>query len=166
MAHSVLTSDEQVVIESPGTVYYRRFDNDENARGTLFPLRNNSIVFVTRRLLVFGYERHPEYDLSQILKVEPYSDGFKTQVLFHGTDDEPEEVIGYFCEIDGSQVDRRLAALMKPEKSKMTEPEPQPAQPAIVREREVIREIVKVKCSHCGNLYDQIEDKCPYCRGR
>jgi hypothetical protein len=32
-------------------------------------------------------------------------------------------------------------------------------------EREIIREIVKVRCSYCGNLYDETEDKCPHCGG-
>jgi hypothetical protein len=34
-----------------------------------------------------------------------------------------------------------------------------------VREREIIREIVKVRCPYCGNLYDETEDKCPHCGG-
>jgi hypothetical protein len=35
-----------------------------------------------------------------------------------------------------------------------------------VREREIIREIVKIKCPYCGQLYDQKEDKCPNCGAR
>lgn len=35
-----------------------------------------------------------------------------------------------------------------------------------VRETEVIREIVKIKCPYCGQLYDQTEDKCPNCGAR
>jgi flagellar basal body-associated protein FliL len=38
------------------------------------------------------------------------------------------------------------------------------AQP-IVKEKEIIREIVKIRCSYCGNLYDENQDKCPYCGG-
>jgi uncharacterized membrane protein len=34
-----------------------------------------------------------------------------------------------------------------------------------VREREIIREVVKIRCSYCGNLYDESQDKCPYCGG-
>jgi hypothetical protein len=37
-----------------------------------------------------------------------------------------------------------------------------PNQPE-VREREIIREIVKIRCPYCGQLYNQIEDKCPNC---
>jgi hypothetical protein len=34
-----------------------------------------------------------------------------------------------------------------------------------VVEREIIREIVKIRCPYCGNLYDETEDKCPHCGG-
>jgi len=40
-----------------------------------------------------------------------------------------------------------------------------PNQPE-VREREIIREIVKIKCPYCGQLYNQTEDKCPNCGAR
>jgi ABC-type bacteriocin/lantibiotic exporter with double-glycine peptidase domain len=36
------------------------------------------------------------------------------------------------------------------------------AQPAVAQ-REIIREVVKIRCSYCGNLYDESMDKCPYC---
>jgi heme/copper-type cytochrome/quinol oxidase subunit 2 len=29
--------------------------------------------------------------------------------------------------------------------------------------KEIIREIVKIRCPYCGNLYDETEDKCPTC---
>ena len=35
-----------------------------------------------------------------------------------------------------------------------------------VREREIVREIVKIRCSYCGNLYDEKYDKCPHCGGK
>jgi flagellar basal body-associated protein FliL len=38
----------------------------------------------------------------------------------------------------------------------------QPAQPPAVQ-KEVIREIVKIRCPYCGNLYDEDQDKCPTC---
>ena len=38
-------------------------------------------------------------------------------------------------------------------------------QPQVV-EREVIREVVKIKCPYCGQLYDQSLDKCPNCGAR
>ena len=33
----------------------------------------------------------------------------------------------------------------------------------VIRENEVI---VKIRCSHCNNLYDETLDKCPHCGGR
>ncbi len=35
----------------------------------------------------------------------------------------------------------------------------------IVKEKEIIREIVKIRCPYCGNLYDEKLDKCPHCGG-
>ena len=35
----------------------------------------------------------------------------------------------------------------------------------VVREREIVREIVKIRCQFCGNLYDESTDRCPYCGG-
>ena len=37
---------------------------------------------------------------------------------------------------------------------------------AIVREREIIKEIVKIRCPYCNNLYDERYDKCPHCGGK
>jgi uncharacterized membrane protein len=34
------------------------------------------------------------------------------------------------------------------------------------KEREIIREIVKIRCPYCGNLYDEKEDKCPCYGGK
>jgi hypothetical protein len=34
-----------------------------------------------------------------------------------------------------------------------------------VQEREIIREVVKIRCPYCGSLYDETEDKCPNCGG-
>jgi len=36
----------------------------------------------------------------------------------------------------------------------------------VVKEREIIREIVKIRCPYCNNLYDEKYDKCPYCGGK
>ncbi len=111
-------------METAATVYYTRFESDENARGTLFLLDDGSVVFVTKRLLVFGYERHHGYDKGQILKVETYSDGFKAHVLFPESGDEPEEVISYFYEIE-RDVDRWAAALSRaPEQPKRVDAVP------------------------------------------
>jgi len=37
---------------------------------------------------------------------------------------------------------------------------------AVVKEREIIREIVKIRCPYCNNLYDEKYDNCPYCGGK
>jgi len=36
----------------------------------------------------------------------------------------------------------------------------------IVKEREIIKEIVKIRCPYCNNLYDEKYDKCPHCGGK
>ena len=35
----------------------------------------------------------------------------------------------------------------------------------VIREKEIIKEIVKIRCPYCNNLYDEKEDKCPHCGG-
>jgi DNA-directed RNA polymerase subunit RPC12/RpoP len=40
------------------------------------------------------------------------------------------------------------------------------SKPTVVKEREIIREIVKIRCPYCNNLYDEKYDKCPYCGGK
>ena len=34
-----------------------------------------------------------------------------------------------------------------------------------IKEKIVVREIVKIKCRYCGNLYDHTSDRCPHCGG-
>jgi len=36
----------------------------------------------------------------------------------------------------------------------------------VMKEREVIREVVKVRCRYCGRLYEERLDSCPYCGGK
>jgi len=45
-------------------------------------------------------------------------------------------------------------------------PQQQERMPTVIREREIIKEIVKIRCPYCNNLYDEIEDRCPNCGGR
>ncbi len=45
-------------------------------------------------------------------------------------------------------------------------PPPQTAQtssPQIIKEKEIIKEVVKIKCPYCGALVDQGIDRCPNC---
>jgi len=37
---------------------------------------------------------------------------------------------------------------------------------AAIKEREIIREIVKIRCPYCNILYDEKYDKCPHCGGK
>jgi len=36
----------------------------------------------------------------------------------------------------------------------------------VVKERKIIREIVKIRCPYCNNLYDEKHDRCPHCGGK
>jgi len=36
----------------------------------------------------------------------------------------------------------------------------------VVKEREIIREIVKIRCPYCGHLYEEKLDRCPHCGGK
>jgi DNA-directed RNA polymerase subunit RPC12/RpoP len=44
--------------------------------------------------------------------------------------------------------------------------QPAPQTTQIIREREITREIVKVRCQYCGSLYDERENRCPDCGAR
>jgi DNA-directed RNA polymerase subunit RPC12/RpoP len=33
----------------------------------------------------------------------------------------------------------------------------------VAREKEIIREVIKIRCPYCGNLYDENQTKCPNC---
>lgn len=45
-------------------------------------------------------------------------------------------------------------------------PEQQERMPTVIKEREIIKEIVKIRCPYCNNLYDETMDKCPNCGGK
>jgi hypothetical protein len=38
-----------------------------------------------------------------------------------------------------------------------------PQNPQVIREKEIIREVIKIRCSYCGTLYDENLAKCPNC---
>jgi hypothetical protein len=42
-------------------------------------------------------------------------------------------------------------------------PQTQNPPPQIIKEKEIIKEVVKVKCPYCGALVDQGVDRCPHC---
>jgi len=37
---------------------------------------------------------------------------------------------------------------------------------SVVKEREIIRENIKIRCPYCNNLYDERYDNCPHCGGK
>jgi uncharacterized membrane protein len=54
-----------------------------------------------------------------------------------------------------------IRSMKSTRKGQWQNPETQPT----IKERERIREIVKVRYPYCNNLYDETEDKCPHCGG-
>ncbi len=37
---------------------------------------------------------------------------------------------------------------------------------SVVKEREIIREVIKIRCPYCNNLYAEKYDNCPHCGGK
>ena len=35
----------------------------------------------------------------------------------------------------------------------------------VIKEKIIVKEVVKIKCQYCGTLYDQTASKCPHCGG-
>ena len=46
-----------------------------------------------------------------------------------------------------------------------TVPETPAERQTIIKEREVIKETIKIRCRNCGRLYDERDNKCPHCGG-
>jgi rubrerythrin len=130
-------------------------------KGLLTLTQDNRVTFRTRNL--FGFydkEVHHYYYLSDILKVKAYSDGFRTEVYYEEEDNEPAEVITYCYELEEGR-DRWLRALAKPAKESPVAQ--QPSTKEIIREKETVREIVKIRCRNCGTRFDETIDRCPHC---
>jgi rubrerythrin len=55
--------------------------------------------------------------------------------------------------------------LVEPEEyaTNQTEPSEVVSQPRIVHEKEVIREVIKLRCRHCGHAFEERLDRCPHC---
>lgn len=63
--------------------------------------------------------------------------------------------------IIGLSAAARFARLLKrPHETRL------PEVASVIREREVIRQIVKIRCPYCSNLYDETYDNCPHCGGK
>jgi len=52
---------------------------------------------------------------------------------------------------------------IKQQREKIAKGEIDLEKPPVTREREIIKEIVKIRCRYCGKLYDQRLDRCPHC---
>lgn len=160
MLQSSVTAFRQITDEDEGKVL------DRLGSGLLALLDNDTIAFVKKKLLG-GYNQEPDhwYGLSNIMKINDYSDGLDVEVYYEATQDEPAEVVTYFYELK-DETNLWLKTLSEKKKKPSSEtPAPQNAQPIMIKEREVIREIVKVRCRHCGNLYDERDNKCLHCGG-
>ena len=163
----------KVVLESPVTASIEISDEDgkqlERLGKGILVLSDEGMIGFVRKKLLGGYE--PElnhsYNVSEIVKTKDYADGLDIEVYFSATEEEPAEVVTYFYELK-RETSRWLEAISSREvkKTASSETQREQAQRVVIKEREVIREIVKVRCRHCGNLYDERQDRCPHCGGR
>lgn len=140
-------------------VRFSYHNQEDEVEGTLRLLSSWRIEFRTRT--IFREEIHHWYDRSDILDIKANTTGFTVTVVCPSTEDEREEIIHYYYEVGEREVDQWINALTLPSVKAPLQPAP-----LVIREREVIREIVKIKCTHCGNLFDQKENRCPFCGGR
>lgn len=85
-------------------------------------------------------------------------------------------LIGLILGIIGGAYAIKRSPILKPEPK--PEPKPMfkpefpltPSSPQVVKEvikeKETIKEVVKIRCPYCGNLYNETVDRCPYCGGK
>ena len=61
--------------------------------------------------------------------------------------------------------ERRVLELerIKLQREKIAKGEIDLEKPPVTREREIIKEIVKIRCRYCGKLYPERLDRCPHC---
>jgi hypothetical protein len=157
------------ILESPTNASLASMDSGgevrDIGRGLLILTQDNRIEFRKRRIIgTYENEPHHYYYLSHVLKVKGYSNGFHCEVYYDATDNEPAEVITYYYEPkDGP--DRWLSVLAKKEQERPEPASPVPQQPIkeIIREKEIVREVVKIRCRHCGELFEERISRCPHC---
>ena len=134
-----------IVLQSRAEAYIETVDEDEGksldfiGRGMLELLDDGKMGFTKKRLLG-GYDEEPDhwYNVSDIVKVKGYSDGFDVEVYFEATDDRSAEVVTYFYKAK-NDTDRWLEALSK----RRTQPEQSAPQPQVTREVIKEKEIVR-----------------------
>lgn len=70
-------------------------------------------------------------------------------------------------EMQKTQIEKERRALelerIKQQREKVARGEIDLEKPPVTREREIIKEIVKIRCRYCGKLYDERLDRCPHC---
>lgn len=70
-------------------------------------------------------------------------------------------------EMQKMQVEKERRALelerIKQQREKIAEGEIDLEKPPVTREREIIKEIVKIRCRYCGKLHHERLNRCPHC---
>jgi hypothetical protein len=131
-------------------------------------LTNQRCVFIRKDkgMLI----QNGSFDLDQIFDLRPTSGLLEDTLNIHsssGLFDSRINISGYeFTVANPRQV--REAILHQQylrRQEKQAGQGQEPSQQQVIREREITREIVKIRCQYCGNLYDQGLDKCPHCGG-
>ena len=94
---------------------------------------------------------------SDSTRTVPYAAGFLLLVGFFSA------VVGFAPkeEKEAPREEEEDMAVVEPAK-----PAPQVAQPVtreVYKEREIIREIVKIRCRNCGTLFEEKLNRCPHC---
>jgi len=57
--------------------------------------------------------------------------------------------------------------LATPTPATRSEEDPNPTKaPRMPSRVVIIREVVKIRCRYCGGLFDEVQDRCPYCEGK
>ena len=59
--------------------------------------------------------------------------------------------------------EEELVVVQPGEPAPQVQPAPQPVTREIYKEREIIREIVKIRCRNCGTLFEEKLNRCPHC---
>ena len=160
-------SQPSAILESPASASMASVQTagevSSIGRGLLTLTQDDMIAFRKRNLLgAYDREPHHYYYLSNIVKVKGYGNGFHTEIYYDATDDEPAEVITYYYEPKDAP-DRWLRVLAKKQEKPESPVNQQPSIKEIIREKEIVREIVKIRCRHCGELFEERINRCPNC---
>ena len=158
------------MFQSPATASYETEGGNENiGRGLLTLYEDHSVVFFRKKLLR-GYEENYSYNLSDIINIKGYDNGFTAEVYYGATEETPSYVTTYFYEIENEEEIDKWIELLAPKKTAREAPQPiAPAQQNIpafmkeIKEKETVREIVKIRCSHCKTTFEESLGRCPHC---